>query len=425
MAVGIVRTSGGGKMSIDAPLLTINSGLNLQKGEIFYSRPEFTNRFNYNGMLNGNTGVYTSLTMDGNYLAVVTNGNGATGSPFIFLFKRSGDNLVQLPPPNAVSASPPSGQLTSPTGVEFSPDSNYLACTTRAFWLYERSGDTFTSLTNPITTASLVPTRFKWSPDGKFLAVAVTTTPFVRIYKMVGNVLTAVTTLTGPSGSGVLAWSHDSQLLALVGGGSPFLYVWSVLGETFTRITANVPVLSSTGGESFGLSNFDGNKNLYATVQAQSGSNRYQNTKIIRFDSNNQITETISDMSALTIASTNIIFTQDKNYCYHSVGYNATQGMTTAPLIDIMLSKRTLRVFLPIIDRFNNSVVYQDLNQTPPLYGLGQTVSFSEDGQYMATSSNFVRIDEIYSKLPEKAVNAYLAMKDATSSQSVDAYRIF
>ena len=71
-------------------------------------------------------------------------------------------------------------------GCSFSPDGTFLAVAhalTPFITIYKRSGDTFTKLTNPGTLPASTANGCSFSPDGTFLAVAHTTTPSITIYK--------------------------------------------------------------------------------------------------------------------------------------------------------------------------------------------------------------------------------------------------
>jgi hypothetical protein len=79
---------------------------------------------------------------------------------------------------------------TLPTGLgfqpSFSPDNTYLAVAhaiTPFITIYKRSGDTFTKLANPATLPPSTGYSPAFSNDGTYLAVAHATTPFITIYK--------------------------------------------------------------------------------------------------------------------------------------------------------------------------------------------------------------------------------------------------
>ena len=70
-------------------------------------------------------------------------------------------------------------------GTAFSPDSNYLSVahdTSPFVTIYKRSGDTFTKLDNPAILPTGLGYGTAFSPDSSYLSVAHGTSPFVTIY---------------------------------------------------------------------------------------------------------------------------------------------------------------------------------------------------------------------------------------------------
>jgi hypothetical protein len=77
-------------------------------------------------------------------------------------------------------------------GTTFSPDGQYLAAahdSSPFITIYKRSGDTFTKLADPATlpTGNGIGTTF--SPDGQYFAAAHITSPFITIYKGAGGAM--------------------------------------------------------------------------------------------------------------------------------------------------------------------------------------------------------------------------------------------
>ncbi|HEY7805262.1 MAG TPA: hypothetical protein VIC30_12635, partial [Orrella sp.] len=70
-------------------------------------------------------------------------------------------------------------------GVAFSTDGTYMAVahvTTPFITIYKRSGDVFTKLANPAVLPAQHCNGVAFSTDGTYMAVAHTTTPFITIY---------------------------------------------------------------------------------------------------------------------------------------------------------------------------------------------------------------------------------------------------
>lgn len=133
-----------------------------------------------------------------------------------------------------------------PTGagqsVAWSPDGKFLAVahtTTPYLTIYQRNGTTFTKLANPATLPTGNATKVAWSMKGKFLAVSHTTTPYVTIYERSGTTFTKVADpATLPSGNGrAVAFSPDGRTLAVGHSTSPFLTIYSRSGAVFTKNT--------------------------------------------------------------------------------------------------------------------------------------------------------------------------------------------
>jgi WD40 repeat protein len=68
----------------------------------------------------------------------------------------------------------------------FSPDGTYLAVahySSPYITIYKRSGDIFTKLANPATLPASTGFSCAFSPDGTYLAVGYNSTPYITIYK--------------------------------------------------------------------------------------------------------------------------------------------------------------------------------------------------------------------------------------------------
>ena len=119
------------------------------------------------------TGVGCAFSPDNNYLAV-----SHSDSPYITIYKRSGDTFTKLPNPSAL----PTDNVY---GCAFSPDNNYLAVVyydSPYIIIYKRSGDTFTKLPNPSALPAGNGRGCAFSPDNNYLAIANTKSPCITIY---------------------------------------------------------------------------------------------------------------------------------------------------------------------------------------------------------------------------------------------------
>ncbi|WP_227397372.1 WD40 repeat domain-containing protein [Jeotgalibacillus aurantiacus] len=168
------------------------------------------------------------FSSNGDYLVV-----GHTNSPYITIYKRSGDTFTKLANPSAL----PTGNAS---GVAFSPDDTYLAvahATSRFLTIYKRSGDTFTKLDDP----SILPTGsgrgVSFSSDNTYLAVAFATSPFVSFYKRSGDTFTKLDDpLSLPDGEcRSIEFRPDTFQVAVgVSAGDRFI-TYSRNGDTFTK----------------------------------------------------------------------------------------------------------------------------------------------------------------------------------------------
>ena len=135
-------------------------------------------------------------------------------------------------------------------GAEFSPNGEYLAIAhtgTPFVTIYQRNENTFTKLADPGYLPADDSYGCAWTTNGEFLAVAHETDPFVTIYQRVGNVFTKLADPANkPAGNGQgCAWSPNGMLLAVAHVTDPYITVYSRAGTTFTKL-AN-PATKPTG----------------------------------------------------------------------------------------------------------------------------------------------------------------------------------
>jgi WD40 repeat protein len=170
-----------------------------------------------------------SYSPDGTYLAV-----GHDGSPFITIYKRSGDTFTKLTNPATLPAN-------FANGVAFSPDGTYLAVahsTSPFITIYKRSGDTFTKLTDPATLPPSTGFGTAFSPDGTYLAVAHGNSPFITIYKRDGDTFTKLANpdiLPTEAGFSV-SFGLDDTYLAVGHLNTPRITIYKRSGDTFTKL---------------------------------------------------------------------------------------------------------------------------------------------------------------------------------------------
>jgi hypothetical protein len=115
----------------------------------------------------------------------------------------------------------------------------------------------FTKLANPASLPTITGaycTGADWTPAGDILAMTLTESPWVAMYRRVGNTLTRMANLPNLQASGFpqrsgswhpsgQIWSHTSL------NTSPYIHSWSRVGETFTKLAdpASLPVTGQRG----------------------------------------------------------------------------------------------------------------------------------------------------------------------------------
>jgi WD40 repeat protein len=225
--------------------------------------------------LNDSRGV--AFSHDSTYLAV---SNEMT--PFITIYKRSGDTFTKLANPAILPIEQARGvayciiykrsgdtftKLTDLVsslandhgkGVAFSPDSTYLAVSheyTPFVTVYKRSGDTFTQLANPVGGLPAGLGRgVAFSPDSYYMAVAHANSPYITLYKRSGDTFTKLANPSNlPTGQGrAVAVSPDSTYVSVIYDAAPYIAIYKRSGDTFTTLPdPALPRVYEAGGVSF------------------------------------------------------------------------------------------------------------------------------------------------------------------------------
>jgi WD40 repeat protein len=123
-------------------------------------------------------------------------------------------------------------------------------------------------LSNPGTLPAGACHGCQWSPDGRFLAVVHSTSPYVTIYEKCGTKLTKLSDPdTLPSGTcyGV-SWSPSGDMLAVVSDSAPTLVVYRRYGSNFVKLPS---VATLPAGNAVGVS-WSPNEDFLATVHQSS-----------------------------------------------------------------------------------------------------------------------------------------------------------
>ncbi len=190
-------------------------------------------------------------SFNGTYLAV-----GLRSSPYIYIYKRSGDTFTKLANP----ASLPGNEARS---IDFSSDDTYLATGEKAggITIYKRAGDTFTKLAGQPDFPTTDTTRgITISNNTTYLVAGEDASPYIRIYKRSGDTFTQ---LAGQPDvlPGALAhkadFSYDDNYLAITSQASPYVLIYKRAGDTFTKV-ANPAVLPYADGKALRFNNLGG-----------------------------------------------------------------------------------------------------------------------------------------------------------------------
>jgi hypothetical protein len=152
---------------------------------------------------------------------------GHSITPFITIYKRSGDVFTKLSNPATL---PPETWY----GITFSTDGVYMAgvsLTAPFITIYKRSGDVFTKLADPAYVPTGVCYSIAFSADGYYLVVGGITAPGIIIYKRAGDVFTPTVTPTiGGTGFGVSFYqsgaAYMGNFIAVASDVTPFISVY-------------------------------------------------------------------------------------------------------------------------------------------------------------------------------------------------------
>lgn len=148
---------------------------------------------------------------------------------------------------NTKLANPATIPLDDCRNAHWSPDGRFIAIgdVGSAYPLiYERSGDTFTKLTDAAASVNGIKT-LRWSPDGQYLAVGGTlpglSDETLYVYKRSGTTLTQLSlgAITMPDAGYVttLVWSPDGQYLLANVDSAPYMIMYKRTGDSFAEVT--------------------------------------------------------------------------------------------------------------------------------------------------------------------------------------------
>lgn len=182
---------------------------------------------------------------DDAYVAMTNTRSGDTGTPFIIIYKRTGDTFTKVANPNVLFFD------TAAEGVRFSSLTTYLAMgqvNSPHLVIYKRSGDAFNKLPNPAVLPGSIVSDAAWTSDDIYLAAPNADPPAVVIYKRSGDTFTKLANPAGlpDRGGNTVDFSSDDTYLAMGGSGSGvnFFNVFKRSGDTFTKLADPSPAPS-------------------------------------------------------------------------------------------------------------------------------------------------------------------------------------
>lgn len=178
-----------------------------------------------------------AFSPNANYMAITYENN----SPYIKMFKRNGDQFERLttnaPDTIPVYSSPDYRYISC---QKFSPDGNYFVVglsKTPFIYIYKRTGDQFLKLSDPGVLPTSGVACIAWSSDSTYLCVGHTTSPRVTIYKRAADVFTKLAnpgSLPGSQPIDILFSPNDSHL-AISMASSPYFFMYNRSGDVFTK----------------------------------------------------------------------------------------------------------------------------------------------------------------------------------------------
>lgn len=266
---------------------------------------------------------------------------------------------------------PSSALAGAGNGVAFSPDGVYMGVShslSPFVAIYKRDKDVFTKLPNPSSLPAGTGNGISFSPDGVYMSVAHSSSPYITIYKRDGDTFTKLpepATLPTSTGNGV-AFSSDGNYMSVAHATSPFITIYKRNGDVFTKLSNPATLPPSTG---FGVS-FSADS-LFMGVAHTSGAG------FSIYKRNGDTFTKLTDPATGNASGNGISLSPDGKYIATAFG--------SAPLI------ATYRRDGDVITRLPNpDVTYS----AATAYG----VAFSPDGTHLAVAQNITPFTVIYKR---------------------------
>lgn len=169
----------------------------------------------------------------GRFYQLLYGGSGVTGNPQGFRV----DEGESAAPVLTFSDTIP----TNIKGIDYSPDQQYVAVALAGspyLALYRRVGNSFERLPDPAEMPSTAVNGASFSFDGRFLALALNAAPYIMVYEISGETFTLVTDHPAPPNRlNCIAFSTTGNYLAMGSYVGNRFFMWSYSGSTFTEMS--------------------------------------------------------------------------------------------------------------------------------------------------------------------------------------------
>jgi hypothetical protein len=343
--------------------------------------------------------LISSVVPDATYIPA----NGATRlqADFPALYAALGPNKASAPITLVENLTAGSTQLSA----AISPDAKYLAtCSDTNLSIFPRSGDAWGTAATFILPASIASPSLNsgryfipkptFSNDSVYLAIPLSTSPFIAIYKRTGSTFVKLAnpgTLPTSQVNG-LSFTSDSSYLALALQSAPYVFVYKRTVDAFAKI-ADPAVSPVSVGQCVSFSP-DG-QYLALAVQSATGG-------LVIYKKNSDILSKLSDPAIYPSANTSCVaFSPDGARLLVS---SITTIGTLAPAV----------IYGRVVDVF-----------TPVALGVAaNNAAFSPDGKYIAAagvSDQSAAVYDVSGAVPSLVTTLYPAGSSTVASVSFGA----
>jgi hypothetical protein len=369
------------------------------------------------------TGLSLAQSSTGTYLAEITR----YSEGYLVMYKDSASGYKKLPD-STLSVIP-----GSPRDGEFSPNDQFFAVAhvnSPAVTIYERSGDTFTKLSDPASLPAGSGFSVTWSPDSSFLVVGSSSSPFITIYQRSGSTFTKLSDPASlPTGAVYGAsWDSTGTYLSVSHGTSRYLTIYQRSGTTFTKLSdpASLPPSTAYGVKYSPNGSYLAVAHLvspYLTVYSVSGTTYTKLTNPVTLPS-----VTCYGLDWSSDSSTIAVNCDDEIEAFNVNGSTITKLTTPSIVFNtfavtnesarrVMFSKKDSTKLIASVTGFNalysytstaleNANLETDLISTGVLpltapagtFSSGSNINYSKDGKYVSVTTGATPFVQVYER---------------------------